>query len=179
LDKLEQRRRGEGGREGGREGGKKGRGITRIGYHRATRSTSIIFLPLLQVQQIITRYYIYICDSRSRDIFLGILYGYKALLQIIAMIFAFSIRKVKVKGLNDTKFIVAIVYVTSIATATIIVAAYTLNTKINGYAALFSAAIVIGTTTTLGLVFVPKVRLVGLKIASYSYIEIFHGDYVR
>ena len=111
------------------------------------------------MQKIITRYYIYVCDSRSRDIFLGILYGYKALLQIIAMIFAFSIRKVKVKGLNDTKFIVAIVYVTSIATATIIVAAYTLNTRINGYAALFSSAIVIGTTTTLGLVFVPKVRM--------------------
>ena len=83
------------------------------------------------MQQIITRYYVFVCDSRSRDIFLGILYGYKALLQIIAMVFAFSIRKVKVKGLNDTKFIVAIVYVTSISTAAIIVAAYTLNTKIN------------------------------------------------
>ena len=114
------------------------------------------------MQQIITRYYIFVCDSRSRDIFLGILYGYKALLQIIAMVFAFSIRKVKVKGLNDTKFIVAIVYVTSISTAAIIVAAYTLNTKINGYAALFSSAVVIGTTTTLGLVFVPKVRMVDI-----------------
>ena len=114
------------------------------------------------MRQIITRYYIYICDSRSRDIFLGVLYGYKALLQIVAMIFAFSIRKVKVKGLNDTKFIVAIVYVTSISTAVIIVAAYTLNTKVNGYAALFSTAVVIGTTTTLGLVFVPKVRMAEL-----------------
>ena len=121
-----------------------------------------MLIILLKVQQIITRYYIFVCDSRSRDIFLGILYGYKALLQIIAMVFAFSIRKVKVKGLNDTKFIVAIVYVTSISTAAIIVAAYTLNTKINGYAALFSSAVVIGTTTTLGLVFVPKVRMVDI-----------------
>lgn len=123
------------------------------------------------MQQIITRYYIFVCDSRSRDIFLGILYGYKALLQIIAMVFAFSIRKVKVKGLNDTKFIVAIVYVMSISTAAIIVAAYTLNTKINGYAALFSSAVVIGTTTTLGLVFVPKVRMVDIySISSCLYM---------
>ena len=113
---------------------------------------------LTQVRQIITRYCTYICDSRSRDIFLAILYGYKALLQVIAVIFAFSIRKVKVKGLNDTKFIVAIVYVTSIATAVIIVSAYTLKSRINGFAALFSTAVVIGASTTLGLVFVPKVR---------------------
>ena len=76
----------------------------------------------------------------------------------MAVIFAFSIRKVRVKGLNDTKFIVTIIYASSIAMAAIIVAAYTLKTRINGYAALFSTAVVIGTTTTLGLVFVPKVN---------------------
>lgn len=75
------------------------------------------------------------------------------------MVFAFSIRKVKVKGLNDTKFIIAIVYVTSLATAVLIVAVYTLKTRINSFAVLFSTAFLIGTTTTLGLVFVPKVRI--------------------
>ena len=107
---------------------------------------------------IITSYCTYICDSRSRDIFLGVLYGYKALLQVVALIFAFSIRKVKVKGLNDTKFINAIVYITSIATAVVIVAAYTLNTKINSFAVLFSIGFLTGATTTLGIIFVPKVH---------------------
>ena len=113
---------------------------------------------LLQILQIATEYFTYTCDTKSRDIFLGVLYGYKALLQVMAMIFAFSIRKVKVKGLNDTKFIVAIVYVTSLSTAVIIAAIYTLKTRINVFALVFSTAILIGTTTTLGLVFVPKVE---------------------
>lgn len=116
-------------------------------------------LTIFQVLQITTLYCTYICDSLSRDIFLGILYGYKAILQVLAMVFAFSIRKVKVKGLNDTKFIIAIVYVTSLATAVLIVAVYTLKTRINSFAVLFSTAFLIGTTTTLGLVFVPKVRI--------------------
>ena len=109
------------------------------------------------MRQITTEYFAYTCDTRSRDIFLGVLYGYKALLQVMAMIFAFSIRKVKVKGLNDTKFIVAIVYVTSLSTAVLIVAVYTLKTRINGFALVFSSAILVGTTTTLALVFIPKV----------------------
>ena len=117
----------------------------------------IVLFTHVQVRQIITNYCAYVCDSRSRDIFLGVLYGYKALLQIMALLVAFSIRKVKVKGLNDTKFINAIVYVTSIGTAVIIVAAYTLKTHINSFAGLYSAGLFIGTTATLGLIFVPKV----------------------
>ena len=52
---------------------------------------------------IITHYYMYICSSTARDIFLGILYGYKMVMQVIAFVLAFSTRKVKVKGLNDAK----------------------------------------------------------------------------
>ena len=74
------------------------------------------------------------------------------------MVFAFSIRKVKVKGLNDTKFIVVIVYVTSLTIALIILGVYTLQSRINGFAILFSIGLFTGITTTLGLVFVPKVR---------------------
>ena len=79
------------------------------------------------------------------------------MLQVVALIFAFSIRKVKVKGLNDTKYINAIVYITSVAVAVVIVAAYTLNTQINSFAVLFSTGFLIGATTTLGIIFVPKV----------------------
>lgn len=111
----------------------------------------------MQVREITTEYFTYICDSRSRDIFLGVLYGYKALIQVIAMVLAFSIRKVKVKGLNDTKFIITIIYITSLATALIIVAVYVMKNRINSFAILFSIGVFIGTTTTIGLVFVPKV----------------------
>ena len=104
-------------------------------------------------------YFFYICDSKNRNIALGILYGYKAILQIIALVFSFSIRKVKVKALNDAKYIAAAVYVTSIVTAVIIVSLYSLKAFLNLYAALFSLGFLIGTTVILVLVFIPKVNL--------------------
>ena len=91
---------------------------------------------------------------------MGILYGYKALLQIIALIFAISIRKVHVKGLNDAVYIIAAIYVTSIVTAVVVVSTYTLTKLINVYAAVFCLCFFIGTTVILVLVFIPPVRII-------------------
>ena len=110
------------------------------------------------------------CDSTARDVFLGVLYGYKMLLQIIALVLAFSIRKVKVKGLDDAKYIGATIYVTSIVLAVIIVATYSLRDIINGFAALFSTGFIIGTTVILVLVFLPLVYVVYTIVCSYYYI---------
>ena len=90
---------------------------------------------------------------------MGILYGYKMLLQIIALLLAFSIRKVKVKGLNDAKYIGATIYVTSVVLAVIIVATYTLRDYIEAFAALFCTGFVVGTTVILILVFLPLVSV--------------------
>ena len=106
---------------------------------------------------IVTEYFTYVCSSTARNIFLGILYGYKMLLQVIALVLAFSTRKVKVKGINDAKYIAAATYVTSIVLAVILVATYTLNEYVNAFPALFCTGFLIGTTVILGLVFVPKV----------------------
>ena len=112
----------------------------------------------LQEVEFIHEFYTYICDSQARDIFLGVLYGYKAALQIVALVLSFGIRKVKVKGLDDSKYIAAAVYVTSIVLAVVIVATYTLDEFINGYAAVFCTGFSIGTTVILCIVFIPKVR---------------------
>ena len=111
----------------------------------------------MQEQGIVYEHYYYFCDSYSRDICLGIIYGSKAVLQIIALIFSFSIRKVKVKGLNDAKSVAAAVYVTSIVTAVIIVSFYSLKEYLNVYATLFCLGLFIGTTTILCLIFIPMV----------------------
>ena len=103
--------------------------------------------------------YTYTCESRNRDIFLGVLYGYKAALQIVALVLSFGIRKVKVKGLDDSKYIAAAVYVTSIVLAVVIVGTYTLNGLLNGFPALISIGTFVGTTFILLLVFIPKVSL--------------------
>ena len=45
---------------------------------------------------------------------LGVIYSYKIVIQLIGVVLAFSIRKVKIKGLNDSKEISIILYVTMI-----------------------------------------------------------------
>lgn len=80
-------------------------------------------------------------------------------LQIIALVFAFSIRKVKVKGLNTSKFIGAAVYVISIVLAVIIVIVYTLSAYINAYSIILSSGYLIGATVILILVFIPLVSI--------------------
>ena len=122
-----------------------------------------------QLLGIINEYFVYICDSLPRDIFLGVLYGYKMGLQIIALFLAFSIRKVKVKGLDDAKYIGAAIYVTSIVLAVIIVATYSLKDIINGFTALFCTGFLVGTTVILMLVFIPLVSLSGRSHPAFFF----------
>ena len=112
-----------------------------------------------QEREIVTNYFTHICSSTARDIFLGILYGYKMVLQVIALVFAFATRKVKVKGLDDSKYIAAAVYVTSIVLAVILISTYSLKDYVNTFPALFCTGFLTGTTVILALVFVPKVIL--------------------
>ena len=114
---------------------------------------------ILQVLAITTFYFTYLCNSTAREVFLGILYGYKMVLQIIALVLALSTHRVKVKGFNDAKYIAAVIYVTSIEVALIIISIYTLSGFVNGFVAVISSVDFLGTTLTLGLVFVPKVRV--------------------
>ena len=88
---------------------------------------------------------------------LGILYGYKMILQVIALVFAFATRKVKLKGLDDAKYIAGAIYVTSIVLTAIVVATYSLMDFVNTFSAILCTGYFIGTTSILGLVFVPKV----------------------
>jgi len=76
------------------------------------------------VLAITTFYFTYLCNSTAREVFLGILYGYKMVLQIIALVLALSTHRVKVKGFNDAKYIAAVIYVTSIEVALIIISIY-------------------------------------------------------
>ena len=112
-----------------------------------------------QEREIVTLYFTYICSSTARNIFLGVLYGYKMVLQVVALVFAFATRKVKVKGLDDSKYIAAATYLTSIVLAVIIVTTYSLRDFVNVFPALFCTGFFIGTTVILALVFVPKVGI--------------------
>ncbi len=119
-----------------------------------------------QVNGQVTNFFIFVCDRQSRDIMLGVLYGYKALVQVVALVFSFSIRKVKVKGLDDAIFIAGSIYISSIVLAVIIVSTYTLRDFLNVYPVVFCTGFFIGTTVILGLVFIPLVSLSTYHAAS-------------
>ena len=82
------------------------------------------------------------------------------LLQILSLFLAFATRRVKVKGLNDTKAVAGAVYVTSITFTVLFVSTYSVVEYINVYAAIFYMALFIGTSTILGLLFIPKVSCI-------------------
>eukprot|EP00731_Ephydatia_muelleri_P021168 Em0013g895a len=79
------------------------------------------------------------------------------LIQVVAILLAFGTRKVKVKGLNDSKYIAAIIYVTSICLVVVIISFATLRDKVNTLAAIYSLGFWCAATIILLLVFIPKV----------------------
>lgn len=122
-------------------------------------------------------YSLYICEARGQVALFTVLFGYKGLLQVTALLLAFSTRKVKVKGLNDSKYIAAAIYVTSIVLAVTVVSTYTLMDYVNIYPAVVGIGFLLGTTMILGLVFVPRVShwywtLLISTLSYYIYIYI-------
>ena len=101
----------------------------------------------------------YYCDSKPHDIVSGFFYGFKGLLQVVALALAFMTRKVKVKGLDDAKYIAAIIYMTSITISVLTVVEYSLDDYINTYASIFATGLLLSPTCVLLLVFVPTVSL--------------------
>ncbi|KAL5470784.1 hypothetical protein EMCRGX_G028803 [Ephydatia muelleri] len=100
---------------------------------------------------------IFICDSqKGYTIWHGVLFGYKGLIQVVAILLAFGTRKVKVKGLDDSKYIAAIIYVTSICLVVVIISFATLRDKVNTLAAIYSLGFWCAATIILLLVFIPK-----------------------
>eukprot|EP00731_Ephydatia_muelleri_P021186 Em0013g913a len=97
-----------------------------------------------------------IVSGKGYTIWHGVLFGYKGLIQVVAILLAFGTRKVKVKGLDDSKYIAAIIYVTSICLVVVIISFATLRDKVNTLAAIYSLGFWCAATIILLLVFIPK-----------------------
>ena len=136
--------------------------LTIHSFYFLTLATFILFLSyptvlhlFLQKFKITFNHFTYVCSSRARNITLGILYGYKLVVHLI--ILAFTSLKVKVKGLDDAKYITASISMISTMLAIMLLTTYFLNEYVNWFPGLFSTALFISTTFILALVFVPKV----------------------
>lgn len=73
------------------------------------------------------------------------------------MFLAFKTRKVKIKALNDAKYIAVIIYVTTAIVVVMIVCAVLLSDHLNADGAVFGGLFYIFTTIVLSVLFIPKV----------------------
>ena len=112
------------------------------------------------------KYFLYVCESDGQVVLYAVLFGYKGLL---ALLLAFRTRNVKVKGLDDSVYIAASIYVTSVMLAVIIVSTYTLMDYVNAYPAVVGMGLLLGTTAILGLVFIPRVRNSIITVCVYYH----------
>ena len=76
---------------------------------------------------------------------------------MIGVLLAFSIRKVKIKGLNDSREISAIIYITSIILVLVITITMGFGEYINVNGGVFALGVSTASTVVLGFLFIPKV----------------------
>ena len=81
-----------------------------------------------------------------------------ALVQVAAIVLAIQTRRVKVKVLNDSKYIIALIYISTVVLLLLIVVTFTLGVLNNVNEVLVSGAFLISTTAFLSLTFIPKVN---------------------
>ena len=106
-------------------------------------------------------YFTWICYSSSTPPFYWriLIFSYLVMLQIIGIMLAFQTRKVKFPGLNDSIFVAAIIYTSSLVLVILIADAFILSNYLNAFGAIFTVGIMILTTVFLALTFVPKMYL--------------------
>ena len=97
------------------------------------------------------------CAQTGSQIWLAVSFSYKALLQLVAIFLAFHIRRVKIKALNDSKEIAAIIYINSIILALLVLTQFTLQYYQDIYSAMFGLALLVDATMFIGFTFIPKV----------------------
>ncbi len=114
----------------------------------------------MQEREIDTQYEFYSCSRvpNSRTVTLTILYGTIAVLQVCALFMAVKTRKVQIKGLNDAKYIAAIVYLASLGSLIQLIGIFTLRNRVNTFPAVVVTSAVLVTMIMQGLIFIPKVH---------------------
>ena len=111
----------------------------------------------LQVARRITEYCIHICRSTPERIAVGVLSTYKIILQLMALVLAIHTQRVKVKGLNDSKYIIAAVYASSLGLLLAIITHFFVIEYLQVHAVLFAISLGFSSTAILGFIFIPKV----------------------
>jgi gamma-aminobutyric acid type B receptor len=105
-------------------------------------------------------YYAWQCyggENKAPFYYLLFIFSYLGLLQLVGLVLAIGTRKVKISILNDSKYIAAIVYVSSLVVVVMMLVTFVSGNLQNLNEAFFSAGLLLSTYTFLGLTFIPKV----------------------
>ena len=115
---------------------------------------------LLQERGVRVNNFVLLCDSKSTLYWLSVIYGYKAVLQVVAVILAIRIRKVEIKGLNDAKEVKRITYIVTVILLAIVVIDFVYEEYLNVHAAVLGFGLIAAASVVLGFLFIPKVQIV-------------------
>ncbi|CAD5120252.1 DgyrCDS8822 [Dimorphilus gyrociliatus] len=97
------------------------------------------------------------CDSEHSDTWLGALYAYKGALLIFGVYMAWETRHVKIPALNDSHYIGMNVYNVVLTSAIVVALSSILADRPTLCYAVVSGLIVVSTTSSLALLFLPKI----------------------
>ena len=124
-----------------------------INYHKKLNCIHI------QEDSIRINHFFYTCfsDESQASTWIIVIFLYLALLQVIGIVLAVQTRKVKVKVLNDSKHIAALIYISSIVLVTRAVAVFAVSHLLNVAEVIFSGGIIVLGFAFLSIVFIPKV----------------------
>ncbi|XP_065340349.1 gamma-aminobutyric acid type B receptor subunit 2 isoform X1 [Cloeon dipterum] len=112
---------------------------------------SVVYQPQVEV-----------CRSQHTSGWLGALYVYKGLLLIVGVYMAWETRRVKIPALNDSQYIGMSVYSVVITSGIVVVLANLISERATLAFVTITALILASTSTTLCLLFVPKIHTIWL-----------------
>ncbi|XP_067676189.1 gamma-aminobutyric acid type B receptor subunit 1-like [Haliotis asinina] len=114
-------------------------------------------LQLDDKEDVITQRVVKLCESPNQVYFTATLFALQGILMLLGAFLAWETRKVKLDGLNDSKMIGMSVYNVLVLSLLGVTVSMSLRTQVNINYALTSAVVILATTVTQCLIFVPKV----------------------
>ena len=118
-----------------------------------------IYMHIMQKSRVVINYYVWQCYgvANAPYYYLLFMFCYLGLLQLIGLVLAIRTRKVKINILNDSKYVMAIIYVSSLVIVIMALVTFVPGTRLNLNEAFFSAGLLLSTSIFLSLTFIPKV----------------------
>ncbi|XP_070553587.1 gamma-aminobutyric acid type B receptor subunit 1-like isoform X2 [Ptychodera flava] len=115
---------------------------------RSIEANDTVFIPIIEQ-----------CTCERMEVWLGILYAYKGLLLLFGAFLAWETRKVKIEALNDSQYIGMSVYNVLVMSIITVIISNVIGTgqQVTTTFLIVSSFILISTTNTLCLLFLPKI----------------------